>query len=143
MRIVVISAVLPVAGPVIAHLREMGHDVVAWLTPRRPQAKDRPPPAWGEISDRTAPHGVNLLMARDKADIAPLLRGLQPDVVLCWGFPWKIPEAALELARYGFVNQHPAPLPGLRPEFHHRPAYRFGLILGVHLAEGARPSFRV
>jgi methionyl-tRNA formyltransferase len=113
-RVVVIAVVPPIAEPSIATLREMGHDVVAWLTPRRPQAKDRPPPAWGEVSDRTAPQGVNLLMARDKADIAPLLRGFEPDVVLCWGFPWKIPEEALLLARYGFVNQHPAPLPRFR-----------------------------
>ena len=48
-RVVVIAAVLPVAAPVIEYVREMGHDVVAWLmrggrrtrTGRRPGA--RPP----------------------------------------------------------------------------------------------------
>jgi methionyl-tRNA formyltransferase len=113
-RIVVIAVVLPVAEPLIAYLREMGHDVVAWLIARRPQDKDKPPPVWGEITDKSAPQGLNLLMARDKADLAPLLRGLEPDVVLCWGFGWKIPQEALDVPRYGIVNQHPAPLPRFR-----------------------------
>ena len=53
-------------------------------------------------------------MARDKADLAGLLRGLEPDVALCFGFPWKIPQEALDVPRYGIVNQHPAPLPRYR-----------------------------
>ena len=113
-RIVVISAVLPVAEPLIASLQAMGHDVVAWLMARRPQDKDKPPPMWGEVTDKTAPQGINLLMVRDKADLAGLLRGLEPDVALCWGFGWKIPQEALDVPRYGIVNQHPAPLPRFR-----------------------------
>ena len=52
-------------------------------------------------------------MVRDKADLAPL-RGLEPDVVICYGFPWKIPQEALDVPRYGIVNQHPAQLPRFR-----------------------------
>jgi methionyl-tRNA formyltransferase len=89
----------------------MGHDVVAWLLQRRPYAVGLPPPPWGDISDKNSPQGVNLIWVRDKADLAPLLRGLEPDVVLCWGFSWKIPQEALDVARYGSVNQHPALLP--------------------------------
>ena len=110
-RVVVIAVVLPIAEPVIAALREMGHDVVAWVLPRRPQRANQPPPPWGETSDKTAPQGVNVILARDKADLAPLLRGLEPDVVITWGFPWKLPQDALDVPRYGSVNQHPAPLP--------------------------------
>ena len=110
-RIVVIANVMPIAEPLIAQLRELGHDVVAWLLQRRPKAVDQPPPPWGETNDKTAPQGVNLIWARDKADLAPLLRGLEPDVVLCWGFSWKIPQEALDVPRYGAVNQHPALLP--------------------------------
>jgi len=108
-RIVVISAVLPVAEPLIAHLRELGHEPVAWLMARRPA--DHPVPPWGDVTDRAAPAGVNLLFARDKSDIAPLLRGLEPDLVLCWGFAWKLPQEALDVPRLGCVNQHPARLP--------------------------------
>jgi methionyl-tRNA formyltransferase len=108
-RIVVISAVLPVAGPLIAHLRELGHEPVAWLLSRRPP--HRPVPPWGEVTDETAPDGVSVLLARDKEAVAPLLRAFEPDVVLCWGFSWKLPQEALDVARLGAVNHHPALLP--------------------------------
>jgi len=110
LRIVLISAVLPVAEPVIARLRELGHEPVAWLMARVPE--ERPIPPWGEVTDRT--EGVSLIFARDKFAVAPLLRGLEPDVVLCWGFSWKLPQEALDVARLGAVNQHPAPLPRYR-----------------------------
>ena len=107
-RIVVISAVLPVVEPLVARLRELGHDPVAWLLARRPES---PVPPWGDVTDRTAPARVSVLFARDRDAIAPLLRGLEPDVVLCWGFSWKLPQEALDVPRLGAVNQHPAPLP--------------------------------
>jgi methionyl-tRNA formyltransferase len=110
-RIVVIANVLPIAEALIGQLGEMGHDVVAWLMTRRPESRHLPPPPWGETSDKTAPQGVNLIWARGKEDLAPLLRGLEPDVVLCWGFSWRIPQEALDVPRYGAVNQHPALLP--------------------------------
>ena len=106
-----IAIVLPIAEALIGAVNEMGHEVVAWLMPRRPHLCDQPPPPWGDISDRNSPQGVNLIFARDTHDLAPLLRGLEPDVVLCFGFPWKIPPEALDVPRYGIVNQHPAPLP--------------------------------
>lgn len=108
-RIVVISAVLPVAQPLIGHLRELGHDPVAWLLPRRPA--HRPTPPWGEVTGETAPPGVSVLFARDKDAVAPLLRGSEPDVALCWGFSWKLPPEALGVPPLGVVNQHPALLP--------------------------------
>ncbi|MEK6275817.1 MAG: formyltransferase family protein [Actinomycetota bacterium] len=111
-RIVIISAVLPVAEPLIAHLRELGHEPVAWLMARRSKEfYQRPLPPWGEISDSNSPDGVSLIFARDKHAVAPLLRGLEPDLVLCWGFGWKLPQEALDVPRLGSVNHHPALLP--------------------------------
>jgi methionyl-tRNA formyltransferase len=110
-RIVIISAVLPVAEPLIAHLRELGHEPVAWLMARRKEGNERPLPPWGEITDKSAPSGVSLIFARDKEAVAPLLRGLEPDLVLCWGFGWKLPQEALDVPRLGSVNHHPALLP--------------------------------
>ncbi len=110
-RIAIISMVLPVAEPLIAHLRELGHEPVAWLIARRKEGDERPLPPWGEITDSMAPKGVSLLFARDKEAVAPLLRGLEPDLVLCWGFGWKLPQEALDVPRLGSVNHHPALLP--------------------------------
>jgi methionyl-tRNA formyltransferase len=109
-RIAIISAVLPVVEPLVAYLRELGHEPVAWLMRRR-GVDDRPLPPWGEVTDGSAPDGITLLFARDKWAIAPLLRGLEPDLMLCWGFAWKLPQEALDVPRLGSVNQHPALLP--------------------------------
>jgi methionyl-tRNA formyltransferase len=63
------------------------------------------------LSDTSVPQGLDLLFARDKHALEPLLRAHEPDLALCWGFPWKIPLAALQVPRLGSVNQHPALLP--------------------------------
>ena len=41
----------------------------------------------------------------------PLLRALEPDLTICWGFAWKLPQAALDVPRLGSINLHPALLP--------------------------------
>jgi methionyl-tRNA formyltransferase len=111
-RIALISNVFPVVDPLVGTLRDLGHEPVAWLMSRRPPEQDQlPPPPWGDVTDRMAPKGVNLIFARSKEDIAPLFRGLDLDVVLCWGFGWKLPQEALDVPRLGSVNNHPAFLP--------------------------------
>jgi methionyl-tRNA formyltransferase len=111
-RIGLISNVFPVVDPLMGTLRDLGHEPVAWLMSRRPPEHDQlPPPPWGDVTDRMAPKGVNLIFARSKEDIAPLFRGLDLDVVLCWGFGWKLPQEALDVPRLGSVNNHPAFLP--------------------------------
>ena len=124
-RVAIISNVLPVVEPLVAVVREMGHDPVAWLIARRPD-DGRPPPPWGDISDRNAPQGVNLLYARAKQDVAPLFRGLDLDVTLCWGFNWKLPQEALDVPRLGSVNNHPALLPRHRGPYPFAWAFREG-----------------
>jgi methionyl-tRNA formyltransferase len=110
-RIVIISQVLPIVEPLVPYLRELGHEPVAWLMARRESSDQRPLPPWGEITDTMAPAGLSLLFAPDKHAVEALLRGVEPDLVLCAGFPWKLPQAALDVARLGSVNEHPALLP--------------------------------
>ena len=57
-----------------------------------------------------APDGISLLFAGQVGGCAPAAR-LEPDVVLCAGFPWKLPQEALDVARLGSVNHHPGKLP--------------------------------
>ena len=110
-RIVIISQVLPIVEPLVPYLRQLGHEPVAWLMARRSQGDDRPLPPWGDIDDSKVPAGLSFLLAPDKFAVEPLLRGLEPDLVLCAGFPWKLPQAALDVARLGSINEHPALLP--------------------------------
>jgi methionyl-tRNA formyltransferase len=124
-RVAIISNVLPVVEPLVEVLRGMGHDPIAWLMGRRPN-DGRPLPPWGEVTDRNAPQDVNLLLARRKDDVAPLFRGLDLDVTLCWGFNWKLPQEALDVPRLGSVNNHPALLPRHRGPYPLSWAFREG-----------------
>jgi len=122
----IIANVLPVADPLVGTLRELGHEPVAWLMSRKPHLRELPPLPWGDVTDRNAPEGVNLLFARSKEDVAPLFRGLDLDVVLCWGFNWKLPQEALDVPRLGSVNNHPALLPRHRGPYPFAWAFREG-----------------
>ena len=108
-RVVTICSIVPLAHSLIDAVRELGHDPVALLAPRR--EREHEPPPHLILTDATAPPGLDLLLARDKHSIEPLLRAYEPDLMLCWGFPWKIPQAALDVPRLASVNCHPALLP--------------------------------
>ena len=108
-RVVAICSIEPLADSLIDALRELGHDPVALLAPRR--EREHEPPPHLILTDATAPPGLDLLLARDKHSIEPLLRAYEPDLMLCWGFPWKIPQAALDVPRLALGELHPALLP--------------------------------
>jgi len=107
-RIALITTVPPVAAAMAPFLQQLGHDPVAVISARRrgPAPSGRLP-----MGDETAPPGVDVLLARDKWSVEPLLRACRPDLALCWGFPWRIPQSALEVPPLGSVNCHPALLP--------------------------------
>jgi methionyl-tRNA formyltransferase len=111
LRIVVVSNVPPIVERLITLLRDLAHEPPALVASRRPPDWPPPPPGMEPMSDPTAPAGVDLLFARDKHSIERLLAAYEPDVMLCWGFPWKLPQAALDVPRLGSVNCHPGPLP--------------------------------
>ena len=106
-RIAVVSTVPPVIERLIPVLRDLGHEPVGVVTARA--ERDRPPDM--VLGDTSVPAGLDILFARDKWRVEPLLRALEPDLMLCWGFPWKLPQAALDVAPLGSVNLHPALLP--------------------------------
>jgi methionyl-tRNA formyltransferase len=108
-RIFVVSTVLPIVVPLIDRLRELGHEPVAWLSARRAPGTRHPP--FPNANDDDAPAGLDVLLVRDKHALEPLVRAYEPDLLLCWGFPWKIPLATLEVPRLGSVNCHPGRLP--------------------------------
>lgn len=106
-RVALITTIPPVADVMTTALRELGHKPVAVISARR----DRPVPDRPGMNDDTAPAGLDVLLARDKWSMEPLVRACRPDLVLCWGFPWRIPKAALDVPPLGSVNCHPALLP--------------------------------
>ena len=108
-RVVTICSIAPLAHSLVDAVRGLGHDPVALLGPRRDPGHEPPPHLI--LTNANAPQGLDLLLARDKLSIEPLLRAYEPDLMLCWGFPWKIPQAALDVPQLASVNCHPALLP--------------------------------
>jgi methionyl-tRNA formyltransferase len=109
LRVFAICSIKPLADTLIGALRDLGHEPVALLAPRRDDGRELPPHLL--LGDASAPAGIDLLFARDKHAIEPLIRAYEPDLMICWGHPWKIPRAALDVPRLGSVNMHPALLP--------------------------------
>ncbi len=97
----------PVIERLAPVLRDLGHEPVGVVTARA--MRDRPPDM--VVGDATVPDGLDLLFAKDKWSVETLLQALRPDLMVCWAFPWKLPQAALEVARLGSINLHPALLP--------------------------------
>ena len=104
-RVVVASRILPVALGFIATARELGHDVVAVLTVRDLQGSFLD----GQLHE--LPEELDILIPARRASIAPLLESVRPDLVLCMGFPWKVPADALGVPPLGWLNGHPSLLP--------------------------------
>ena len=108
-RVVMVCTIKPIADALSGALRDLGHEPVALLSARRDQGDEQPP--FLQLTAASAPEGVDLLFARDKHGIERLVRAYEPDLLTCWGFPWKIPQAALDVPRLGSINHHPALLP--------------------------------
>jgi methionyl-tRNA formyltransferase len=92
-------------------LRALGHEPLALLCSREHAGR------YGNRFEelvRDAPEEFDVLIPARRDRIAPLLRPYELDIVLCLGFPWKIPEDALAVPRHGWMNGHPSLLPWYR-----------------------------
>ena len=104
-RVCMICTMTPVADVISSTLRSLGHEPVALLAPRRQQTD------FLRLTTANAPAHVDLLFAEDRWSIERLLRAYEPDLTICCGFPWKIPQEALDVPRLGSINGHPSLLP--------------------------------
>ena len=103
MRVVVITQIVPVAEGYTQLATALGHEVPAVIV-GRPYHE----PA-DEFVAASAP--ADVVFAASKHSIGPLLRAYGADVGLCTGFPWLIPQEAIDVPRLGIVNGHPTLLP--------------------------------
>ena len=109
-RVVIATRIAPVLQGFDAVVREAGHEPAALLTLRNPDERYGPVAQTGELLQAAAPE-LDVLMVARRRSLAPLLASVQPDLVVCMGFPWKIPPAALAVPRLGWLNGHPSLLP--------------------------------
>ena len=109
-RVVIATRIAPVLQGFDAVVREAGHEPVALLTLRNADGRYGPVAATSELLNAGAAD-LDVLMAARRRSLAPLLASMQPDLVVCMGFPWKIPPDALAVPRLGWLNGHPSLLP--------------------------------
>lgn len=103
MRVVVVTRIPQVLIGFAATAQSLEHEVVALLTTTDSQQMG---PLLAAL-----PAGADVVMPTKRSSIAPLLAPFEPDLVVCMGYPWKIPVAALAVPRLGWLNGHPALLP--------------------------------
>ena len=105
LRTLIVSGAGPESVAAIAEaLRGLGHEPVAWICPPRPPE---------QIAGCAAgcPEGVDFLVPASRQSMLPLTRAHEPDLLLCWGFPWLLSQEVLDVARLGSINGHTSALP--------------------------------
>jgi methionyl-tRNA formyltransferase len=110
LRVVIVTRIPPVLAAFDAVVRAAGHEPVAFLTMRNVDGRYGPPADTDELVLGAAEELDVLLPAR-RSTVAPLLASVRPDLVVCMGFPWKVPPDALAVPRLGWLNGHPSLLP--------------------------------
>jgi methionyl-tRNA formyltransferase len=111
VQIVLVSQVPQAVQGLTAFLRTLGHEPVALLCSRDHAGR------YGDAFDvlvRDTPPELDIVIPASRTGVAPLLRTYEPDLLMCLGFPWKIPPDALEVPRLGAMNGHPSLLPSYR-----------------------------
>jgi methionyl-tRNA formyltransferase len=109
-RVVIVTRIAPVLMGFEAVVREAGHEPVALLSMRNTDGRYGPAAMTEELVAGT-PAGLDVLLAARRSSLAPLLASAEPELVICMGFPWKIPPDALAVPRLGWLNGHPSLLP--------------------------------
>jgi methionyl-tRNA formyltransferase len=110
LRVVIVTRIPPVLAAFDAVVRATGNEPVAFLTMRNVDGRYGPAADTGELV-LTAAEELDVLLPARRSTVAPLLASVQPDLVVCMGFPWKIPPDALAVPRLGWLNGHPSLLP--------------------------------
>ena len=110
LRVVIVTRIAPVLAGFDAVVRAVGHEPVALMSMRDHDGRYGNLPDIGELVMSAAPE-LDVLLPASRSAIAPLLASVEPDLVVCMGFPWKIPPDALAVPRLGWLNGHPSLLP--------------------------------
>jgi methionyl-tRNA formyltransferase len=100
-----------------ATLTTAGHVPVAYLVSRsmRPSTTMEPDllkATTGVVED--IPAGMDLLLPGSAQALSALLGAYRPDVLLVFGFNWRLPPDVLAVPKLGVLNVHPSALPKYR-----------------------------
>lgn len=131
LRIVTFNFV-PFAYDLVTNwIQQNNHKHVLAVT--TPGPTTRPTPSYQGIVTN-APRNVDILVTTRLRNVAtPLIRALEPDLIVSFTFPYRITPELCSIPRYGAVNLHPTVLPAYRGPNVMRPFYEGASIYGATL----------
>jgi methionyl-tRNA formyltransferase len=98
-------------------LANLGHIPATYIVSRSMRPSGTPETgilnAISEITEGL-PSGMDLLLPGNADTMASMLAGYSLDLLLVFGFNWRLPQEILELPRLGVLNVHPSALPRYR-----------------------------
>ncbi|WP_214106449.1 methionyl-tRNA formyltransferase [Acrocarpospora catenulata] len=117
LRLVLISFATSAFRLLYETCKNAGHLPVAMVHARslrqnRPTSK--PSAAAIEAIAESLPPGMDLLLPGTTDGLARMLAGYQADLIVTYGFPWKLPPEVRRSVRLGAINVHPSLLPKYR-----------------------------
>ncbi len=129
-RILFVSQALPAVQGFDAFARALGHLPVGLITSSGPAGRGEQRSAGGnEFFNRLvneAPPDLDIVIPHDRSRLMPVIAQFEPDLILCAGFPWRLPPEVLSLPPLGAVNAHPSLLPKYRGPMPFAWAFRNG-----------------
>ncbi|MFV2196948.1 methionyl-tRNA formyltransferase [Nocardiopsis sp. LOL_012] len=117
LRIAVISSGPAEFSTVHAACADSGHRPVAYLYGRSLRSGG---PNLGDAGETAAsivgalPRGMDLLLPGSVDGLARLLEGYRIDLLIVFGFAWRLPRSVLDIPRHGAINVHVSMLPQYR-----------------------------
>lgn len=117
LRICVISSGPDEFSTVHAACSDSGHHPVAYFYGRSLRSRG---PNLGDAGETTGaildavPPGMDLLLPGSIEGLALALEGYRPDLLIVFGFAWKLPRSVLDIPRHGVINVHVSMLPEYR-----------------------------
>jgi methionyl-tRNA formyltransferase len=131
LRVVTFN-VYPQAYAIVCQWAEQGgHRIELVVT--TPGSKVRQTPSYQAVLSSAAPTKDVLVTTRLRKVAQPLIQALQPDLIISFSFPHRIPPEICAIPRYGAVNLHPTVLPAYRGPNPLRPIYEGYPLLGATL----------
>ncbi|WP_433700811.1 methionyl-tRNA formyltransferase [Nocardiopsis sp. CA-288880] len=117
LRICVISSGPDEFSTIHAACSDSGHLPVAYFHGRSLRSGG---PDLDDAGETTAailgavPRGMDLLLPGSVEGLARALESYRPDLVIVFGFAWRLPRSVLDIPRHGVINVHVSMLPGYR-----------------------------
>jgi methionyl-tRNA formyltransferase len=112
LRVVTFNVFPPAYQLISRWAEQTGNKIVLVVT--TPGPSTRRMPMYRGVLNSAPPDQDVLVTTRIRRVALPLIRELQPDLIVSLTFPYRLPPELTSLPRYGALNLHPTALPAYR-----------------------------